>query len=79
MTCEICGASGATSRTITKSFGSGDSLVVIEGIPVVHCPRCHESYITAETSQELDRIRKNRRQVATARPVLVASFKKSAA
>lgn len=79
MTCEICGASGATSRATTKSFGSGDSLVVIEGIPVVHCPRCHESYLTADTSRELDRIRKNRRQIATTRPVLVASFNKNAA
>jgi len=79
MTCDICGATNATARRATRSFGAGDSLVIIEGIPVVHCPSCHESYITAETSREVDRIRKNRRQLATSRPVLVASFKESAA
>jgi YgiT-type zinc finger domain-containing protein len=79
MTCEVCGAVGAVEKRATKSFGSGDSLVVIEDIPVVHCPTCHESYVTAETSRQLDRIRKNRRQVATARPILVASFEVSAA
>ena len=79
MKCENCGAKGVTIRTATKSFGSGASVVLIEGIPVVHCPKCHESYISAETSIEIDRIRKNRRKVAKARPVLVASFTRSAA
>jgi len=79
MTCDICGATGATIKRSTKSFGSGKSLVLIEGIPVVHCPTCHESYVTADTSRELDRIRKNRRQVAKSRAVLVASFKETAA
>jgi YgiT-type zinc finger domain-containing protein len=79
MICEICGSTGAIVRRATKSFGAGDSLVVIEGIPVVHCPKCHESYVTAETSHQLERIRRNRRQVAKARPILVASFEESAA
>ena len=79
MTYDICGATGATVKRATKSFGSGKSLVVVEGIPVVHCPKCHDSYVTADTSRELDRIRKNRRQVAKSRPVLVASFRDSAA
>ena len=50
MISEICGSTGAVVRKATKSFGSGDSLVVIEGIPVVHCPKCHESYVTARDS-----------------------------
>jgi YgiT-type zinc finger domain-containing protein len=79
MQCDFCGAKAAVIKKTTKSFGRGNTLVVIENIPTVHCSRCHESYVTADTARELDRIRKNRRSVGKAKRVLVASFKKSAA
>ncbi len=79
MRCDICGAQAAAIKKMTKSFGRGDNLVVIENIPIVHCSRCHESYLTADTARALDRIRKNRRSLGKAKRVLVASFKKSAA
>lgn len=79
MRCEICGAKAAAIKKTTKSFGRGHNLVVIENIPIVHCAQCHESYLTADTARELDRIRKNRRSLGKAKRVLVASFKKSAA
>lgn len=79
MQCDLCGAKTAIMKKTTKSFGRGGTLVVIENIPTVHCSRCHESYITADTARELDRIRKNRRIVGKAKRILVASFKKSAA
>lgn len=79
MKCELCGTQAATIKKTTKSFGRGDNLVIIEDIPVVHCSSCHESYLTAETAREIDRIRKNRRRLGKAKRVLVASFKKSAA
>jgi YgiT-type zinc finger domain-containing protein len=75
MICEICGKKTASVRKVTKSFGRGPSLVVIEDIPVVSCTRCHESYVTADTAREIDRIRKNRITVGKAKRVLVASFK----
>lgn len=79
MKCELCGTQAAAIKKTTKSFGRGDNLVVIENIPIVHCSSCHESYLTADTARELDRIRKNRRSLGKAKRVLVASFKKSAA
>ena len=79
MNCEICGKKTASIKKVTKSFGRGQSLVVIEDIPVLSCSSCHESYITADTAREIDRIRKNRVTVGKAKRVLVASFKKSAA
>jgi YgiT-type zinc finger domain-containing protein len=79
MQCELCGVRAAAIKKTTKSFGRGDNLVVIENIPIVHCSRCHESYLTADTARELDRIRKNRRSLGKAKRVLVASFKQSAA
>lgn len=79
ITCEICGAKAAVTKRTTKSFGRGHNLVVIENIPIIHCSSCHESYLTASTAHEIDRIRKNRRRLGKAKRVLVASFKKSAA
>jgi YgiT-type zinc finger domain-containing protein len=79
MRCEICGSKAAAIKRTTKSFGRGHHLVVIENIPIVHCSTCHESYLTAATAREIDRIRKNRRSLGKAKRVLVASFKKSAA
>ena len=79
MNCEICGKDTASIKRVTKSFGRGHSLVVIEDIPVLSCNSCHESYITADTAREIDRIRKNRVTVGKAKRVLVASFKESAA
>ena len=79
MQCELCGVRAAAIKKTTKSFGRGDNLVVIENIPIVHCSRCHESYLTADTARELDRNRKNRHSLGKAKRVLVASFKQSAA
>ena len=79
MNCEICGKKTASIKRVTKSFGRGPSLVVIENIPVLSCSSCHESYITADTAREIDRIRKNRVTVGKAKRVLVASFEMSTA
>ena len=79
MNCEICGKKTASIKRVTKSLGRGPSLVVIENIPVLSCSSCHESYITADTAREIDRIRKNRVTVGRAKRVLVASFEMSTA
>lgn len=79
MTCEICGKKTASIKNVTKSFGRGPRLVVIEDIPVLSCSSCHESYITADTARAIDRIRENRVAVGRVKRVLVASFKESAA
>jgi hypothetical protein len=47
---------------------------VIENIPVISCPHCGESYLTAETLHEIERIKQQRRSLAVERPVEVASF-----
>jgi len=77
--CEICGEGNTSIKRTTKSFGRGQGLVVIEDIPIISCGNCHESYITASTAQEIDRIRKNRAVVGKPKRVLVASFKENAA
>jgi YgiT-type zinc finger domain-containing protein len=74
MICEICGQDGAQIRYMTRSYGKGATLLVIEDVPVIVCPHCGESYLTAETLHEIERIKLHRRSLAKPRNVAVASF-----
>ena len=74
MVCDICGRAGARIRRVTETYGKGKDLLVIENIPLVTCPYCGESYFTAETLHELERIKLHRKSFAVARPVEVARF-----
>lgn len=74
MICDICGKSEAQTRHMTRSYGKGANLLVIENVPVVVCPHCGESYLTAETLHEIERIKLLRRSLAKPRSVAVASF-----
>jgi YgiT-type zinc finger domain-containing protein len=72
--CDICGKEGAKIRFVSKSYGRGQTLFVIENVPVVSCPHCGESYLTAETLHEIERIKLHRKSLAEERPVPVAVF-----
>ena len=74
MECDICGKRGAHSRRVSRSYGHGVNLLVIENIPIVSCPNCGETYLTAETLHEIERIKLHRRAWAQERPVAVAAF-----
>ena len=74
MLCDICGKKGARVRRVSRSYGKGKDLLLIENVPVVGCPHCGESYLTAETLHELDRIRGERQSYAVKRPVAIAEF-----
>jgi len=74
MLCDICGREGARIRRIARTYGKGKDLLVIESIPIVSCPHCGESYLTAETLHEIERIKLHRKSFAVERPVEVASF-----
>ena len=49
MICDACGRDGARVKRISRSYGKGDEMAVIDGVPIVVCPHCGESYMTAET------------------------------
>jgi len=74
MVCDICGREGTRIRKVARTYGKDEDLLVIENIPVVSCPHCGESYLTAETLHEIERIKLHRRSFAVERPVEVASF-----
>ena len=74
MMCDICGQEGVRIRRVARTYGRGKDLLVIENIPVVSCPHCGESYLTAETLHEIERIKLHRKSFAVERPIEVASF-----
>jgi YgiT-type zinc finger domain-containing protein len=74
MNCDMCGKPGASVREITETCEPNDTTILIEGVPAVVCPRCGESYVTAQTASEIDRIRANWRELTVPREVPVARF-----
>ncbi|RMD59676.1 type II toxin-antitoxin system MqsA family antitoxin [Candidatus Parcubacteria bacterium] len=74
MVCDICGREGANIRRVTRSYGRGGHLLVIENIPMISCPHCGESYFTAETLYEIERIKLHRQSFANKREVAVAEY-----
>src|SRR5512145_1537793 len=73
MVCDICGEEGARIRRVSRSYGKGENLLVIENVPVVSCPHCGESYLTGKTLHELERIKSQRRS-ASKRSIPVAQY-----
>ncbi|MCU0916650.1 MAG: type II toxin-antitoxin system MqsA family antitoxin [Planctomycetes bacterium] len=67
--CDACGKSDAQIRRISRSY-----VFVIENVPVVSCPHCGESYLTAETLHEIERIKLHRKAFAQERCIDVATF-----
>lgn len=74
MICDLCGRKGAAIRHVSRSYGKGANLFVVENVPIVSCPGCGESYLTAETLHELERIKLHRRALAQERSIAVATF-----
>jgi len=70
--CDICGEEGARGRQVSRSYGKGKDLLVIENVQVIACPHCGETYLTAETLHEIERIKRLRKNFAQIRPVAVA-------
>ena len=74
MVCDVCGKEGARIRRVSETFGKGQDLLVVENVPLVTCPHCGESYFTADTLHELERIKLHRQTFAVERAVQVAKF-----
>lgn len=74
MRCDVCGHEGVRIRRANRTYGKGADLLVIENIAVVSCPRCGESYMTAATLHEIERLRLHRHSLAEEREVEVLSF-----
>ena len=72
--CEICGLEQTQIKHVTRSYGKGANLLIIENVPVIVCANCGESYLSAETMHEIARIKLHRESFAVKRNVAVAEF-----
>lgn len=71
MICALCGEEGVVLRRLTRSYGSGPELLVIENVPVLTCRSCGGSYLEADTLFAIEEVRR-RKSSAPERPVHVA-------
>lgn len=74
LNCDNCGSMGARIIHVSRSYGNGADLLVIENVPVISCPHCGESYLTASTLRKIDNIKRNRSKFASNRSVPVAAL-----
>ena len=63
----------ATTRVRHSQLWQGAALLVIEGIPTWSSSRCGESYFTAQTRHEIERIEALRKSVTVRRSVPAAA------
>jgi YgiT-type zinc finger domain-containing protein len=74
MICENCGKKNARVRKVSRTYGKGDDIVIIENIPAISCPDCGESYMTAETLHEIERLKTLKKSLGVERCVEVVNF-----
>ena len=77
--CAHCGSSALQLKHVTRSFDEGTALLVVEAIPMWSCSNCGESYFSAQTMHEIERIKALRKSVAVKRSVPVAAFEAASA
>ena len=74
MICDLCGEQGARGRKVARTYGKGKELLLTENVPVVSCPHCGDSYLTAGTLHEIERLRRHRQSLAVERRVEMVRF-----
>jgi YgiT-type zinc finger domain-containing protein len=72
--CACCGELGVHHREVTRSYRVAGALMLIERIPQEACSHCGESYFTAQTMHEIERIKRLRKSLAIETKVPVATF-----
>lgn len=77
MKCDVCGKDGARQRYFTRSYGKGESLLIIEDVPVICCPHCGERYMTAQTLDQIELIKRSPEDLVKKRSVPVAAFEQN--
>ena len=70
----MCGLEGTQVRYVTRSFGKGEHLLVVENIPYLFCPRCGERYFTAATMREIERLKMTKTARIRRKPIPIVSF-----
>ncbi len=79
MICKNCGKPTAYNSTITRTYGKGDDLLVIEDVPVISCRNCGIDLISAETFHALNKLRASVEVRAAKRLVVVVGYNEAVA
>ncbi|MGG6265683.1 type II toxin-antitoxin system MqsA family antitoxin [Leptolyngbya sp. AN03gr2] len=66
MICDVCGQGNARIRYLSRSYGKDERLLVIRNVPVVNCPDCGETYLTAQTLHQIQQKQQERKTVIEA-------------
>ena len=74
MNCDICGIGSASISKISRTFGKGKDIFVIENFPVVTCSNCGESYIEAKILHKIESIKNHIKSYEIKRSAPVVSF-----
>jgi len=74
MKCDICGKAGVKIRRVSRSYGKGKQLLVIENVPIISCPSCGESYLTADTLHEIERLKRHHKTLGVERQIKTIAF-----
>ena len=61
-------------RRVSRTYGKGKDLLVIENIPVIICDNCGENYLEAETLHEIERIKLHKKNLAVKKTLPVVIF-----
>ena len=69
MTCDVCGKDGPNLKYVSRNSGKGGDVLVIDGVPIVACPNCGESYMTADPMHEIERLKLHKRTMKNRRPI----------
>lgn len=71
--CEYC-EGVVQERRVRDDYWSGDSLVIIENVPVGVCNKCGERYYSAAVLEKMDRIAARRSRIKRSLRVPVTTF-----
>jgi YgiT-type zinc finger domain-containing protein len=71
--CEYC-EGVVQERRVRDDYWSGDSLVIIENVPVGVCSKCGERYYSAAVLERMDRIAARRSKIKRTLRVPVTTF-----
>ncbi len=75
MICENCGKQNAKIKKVSRSYGKGNELFVLDNIPVIYCPDCKENLLTSKTMHEIERLKKYKKSLKSKKMVPVINYK----
>jgi YgiT-type zinc finger domain-containing protein len=55
--CTLCGVAGVQPTLARSAFWNNDRLVVVEDIPALVCPNCHEQFFGDDVAMTIDLMR----------------------